>query len=97
MTSIPTIASVMTPHAIQVDVDATVGAAEDLMIDNEVRHLVVMDAGTLVGALSDRDLAFTASSPDGALRDRLYVRDVCSFDVFVVEPNEPLDLSLIHI
>lgn len=91
MASIPTIGSVMTPHAIQVDVDATVGTAEDLMIDNEVRHLVVMDSGELVGALSDRDVAFTSSSPDSGLRDRVYVRDVCSFDVFVVEPNEPLD------
>ena len=91
MASIPNVGSVMTPNAIQVDVDATVGVAEDLMTDNEVRHLVVMDSGSLVGALSDRDLAFAAASPDGALRDRLHVRDVCSFDVFVVEPHEPLD------
>jgi acetoin utilization protein AcuB len=91
MASIPTIGSVMTPHAIEVDVDASAGVAEDLMIDNEVRHLVVMDSGELVGAISDRDLAFASSSPDAGLRDRVHVRDVCSFDVFVVEPGEPLD------
>jgi len=81
----------MTPFAISVEIDASAGTAEDLMIDHEVRHLVVMDSGKLVGAISDRDLAFTSNSDHDSLRDRIRVRDICSFDVYVVDHTETLD------
>lgn len=91
MEEIPTIGTVMSPAPISVQIDATAGVAEDLMIDNEVRHLVVMEGDRLVGALSDRDVAFTSNTSDENLRDRVHVRDICSLDVYVVEPTEPLD------
>jgi len=64
------------------------------MTDHEVRHLPVTDSGTLVGVLSDRDIAFMANAGATDLLDRLRVRDVCSLDVYSVERDEPLDRVL---
>jgi CBS domain-containing protein len=94
MKKIPPIESVMTPFALSVEIDDFVCVAEDVMIDHEIRHLAVMDSGTLVGVVSDRDIAFTANTAEPHLRNRLHVRDVCSLDVYSVERNERLDCVL---
>ena len=91
MEHIPPIRSVMTPFALSVDIDEPVRVAEDMMIDHEVRHLAVTEGGQLVGALSDRDIAFASNSPQEDLRDTVRVRDVCSLDVYSVDKDEPLD------
>ncbi len=91
---IATIGSVMTPFALAVAIDQPLRIAEDMMIDNEVRHLAVTDTDSLVGVISDRDIAFTANSPETGLRDRLRVRDVCSLDLYAVEVSEPLERVL---
>jgi CBS domain-containing protein len=84
----------MTPFALSVEIDDLVRVAEDIMIDNEVRHLAVTDSGVLVGVVSDRDIAFTSNTAESDLRDRLHVRDVCSLDVYSVERDEGLDCVL---
>jgi predicted transcriptional regulator len=90
----PVVGSVMTRSPLSVPIDATVRIAEDLMIDNEVRHLPVTDSEDLVGIVSDRDIAFSSNVPESDLADRLRVRDVCSLDVYAVPPDEPLDAVL---
>jgi len=94
MSEIPRIESVMTTFVLSVEIDDTLRIAEDRMIDNEVRHLAVTDAGELVGVISDRDLGFLANSPEAGLRDRLRVRDVCSLELYAVGVDEPLDRVL---
>jgi acetoin utilization protein AcuB len=47
----------MTPHPVTVSPDATLAEAWDLMRDRGIRHVPVVDGDTLVGMLSDRDLA----------------------------------------
>ena len=96
MKKIPPIESVMTPFALSVEIDDLVRVAEDLMTDHEVRHLAVTDSGTLVGVVSDRDIAFTSNTAESDLRDRLRVRDVCSLDVYSVEREERLDSVLME-
>ena len=90
----PSVGSVMTRSPLSVPIDATVRVAEDMMIDNEVRHLPVTDSEVLVGVVSDRDIAFSSNVSESDLADRLYVRDVCSLDVYAVPPDEPLDAVL---
>ena len=90
----PVVGSVMTRSPLSVPIDATVSVAEDMMIDNEVRHLPVTDGEALVGIVSDRDIAFSSNVSDSDLADRLRVRDVCSLDVYTVPPDEPLDAVL---
>lgn len=94
MEKIPPVGSVMTTSVLSVEIDAPVRVAEDLMTDHEVRHLPVTDNEMLVGVLSDRDIAFMSNAGEGDLRDRLYVRDVCSLDIYSVESDEPLDRVL---
>jgi acetoin utilization protein AcuB len=76
------VGSVMTPAPVSVSIEATLREAEDLMIDRGVRHLPVLENGTLVGVVSDRDLA---SGSEGV------VRDVCALDLYTVEPDAGLD------
>jgi len=94
MPQIPSIRSVMTTSPRSLDIDAPVRAAQDLMIDLEIRHLPVTESGRLVGILSDRDIAFASNSDGGELGERLRVRDVCSLEVYRVAPEEPLDAVL---
>jgi acetoin utilization protein AcuB len=47
----------MTPNPVTVTPDATLAEVWDLMRDRGIRHVPVVDAGTLVGMVSDRDLA----------------------------------------
>ena len=96
MEKIPPVESVMTSFVLSVEIDEPVRVAEDIMTDHEVRHLAVTDSGTLVGVVSDRDIAFTSNTAESDLRDRLRVRDVCSLDVYSVERNERLDRVLME-
>lgn len=95
MKPIPSIDSVMTRTPLTVGIDEPVRVAQDLMIDHEFRHLPVVDSGSLVGIVSDRDIA--AVENDAAseeLAERLRVRDVCSLECYAVAPGAPLDVVL---
>ncbi|HEY7520605.1 MAG TPA: CBS domain-containing protein [Methylomirabilota bacterium] len=48
---------VMTPNPLTVPPQTSAAEVWDLMRERAVRHLPVVDGGTLVGMLSDRDLA----------------------------------------
>ncbi len=93
MSRIPSVESVMTPLPICIDIDATVKAAEDMMMDHEFRHLPVTEGGELVGVLSDRDIAFVANDEKG-VADQLRVREICTLDLYAAAPDEPLDVVL---
>ena len=90
----PTIETVMTPLVHAIEIDATVSDAEQRMFDLQIRHLAVMEDGSLVGVLSDSDIAFTPNAAEYSLRTKLTVREVCSLDVFTAEHDDPLDRVL---
>lgn len=55
---------IMSKGVYSISRKTTVSSAIDLMLTNNVRHLVVLgDGGTLVGIVSDRDLRLAAQSP----------------------------------
>jgi CBS domain-containing protein len=90
---------VMTPNPITVALDATLAEAWDLMREADIRHLPVVQAGALVGMVSDRDLAsldvarvLTTDGAD-ALRRMLAtpVVRIMSSDVIFVEMEGDLD------
>lgn len=89
---------VMTPNPMTIRSQATVAEAWDLMGEMEIRHVPVVDDGTLVGMLSDRDLGrldvtrmLVAEGAD-ALRQELAtpVAKVMSLDVIAAEPETEL-------
>ena len=90
---------VMTPNPITVAPDATLAEVWDLMREADIRHVPVVQAGALVGMVSDRDLALLdvarVLTTDGAdaLRRTLAtpVVTMMSSDVIFVEMDDDLD------
>lgn len=89
----------MTPNPVTVTPDATLAEVWDLMRDRGIRHVPVVDAGTLVGMLSDRDLSrvdlprlLTLEGAE-ALRQELSISvvKVMTPDLVVVEPDTEID------
>jgi acetoin utilization protein AcuB len=89
---------VMTPNPVTVSAHARVAEAWDLMRELDVRHVPVVDAGELVGMVSDRDVAYLdmdrlllAEGAAGLQRQLATpVVNVMSSDVIVVEPETGL-------
>jgi CBS domain-containing protein len=46
----------MREHPVTIDPDATLSAAQELMIENEVRRLPVVERGELVGIITNSDI-----------------------------------------
>jgi CBS domain-containing protein len=88
----------MTPKPVTVSPQTSFGEVWDLMRDMEIRHVPVVQAGTLLGILSERDLArldvnrvLTVEGADALRRDLATpVVDVMSADVITVEPETTL-------
>jgi acetoin utilization protein AcuB len=89
---------VMTPKPVTVDPHVRVAEAWDLMRELDVRHIPVVDAGELVGMVSDRDVAYLdldrllmAEGAAGLQRQLATpVISVMTSDVIVVEPETGL-------
>lgn len=87
---IPTIQKFMTTNPHTIGKDQTLAACERAMRDLNVRHLPVLDGGTLLGVITDRDLKFMETFKDVDPR-KTKVSDVFISDFFKVSPNAKLD------
>lgn len=81
-----TIGRYMTAHPHTVDSRETVDGARALMLRLGVRHLPVVDGASLVGLLSERDVAFA----DRAGAGKVLLCDLVSSDTRVVEEDASL-------
>ena len=96
----------MTRNPVTLDITSTVQDAADLMWAAEVRHIPVVEHGTLVGMVSDRDLRnYMLPRPERIFRAdeararmAVSVSAVISSDVITVRPDtlvaELLDILL---
>jgi acetoin utilization protein AcuB len=73
-----TVRDVMTRELVTIDSATPCDTARRLMIDRRIRHLPVVDAGRLVGMLSDRDVR----AADG--RGRLVAREIMTAPALTV-------------
>ena len=73
------------PHSVTVDMPLI--EAREILREHNIRHLPVLDAGKLVGILSDRNIKEAVSSPEGG---RLLAGDAMMPDVFAVSPDADL-------
>jgi acetoin utilization protein AcuB len=89
-TSIPAVREYMTtfPHAV--GLDQTLGQAHALMKDNDIRHLPVLERGSLVGLLTLRDVQLLETLEDGSASD-LRIAYVMRKRAYAVSPETPLD------
>jgi len=87
---IPPISRYMTLQPWTIRSDAKVSQARQLMREHQIRHLPVLEAGKLVGIVSERDLRLieTLLGDDPAVK----VEEAMSQDVYTVAPNDPVDV-----
>jgi len=97
MATHPTIESVMTPYPYSIEADAHAGAARSMLEQFRIRHLPVHEGDRLVGVVSERDLKRAAEMGwDVTLGGSARVGDICTKDVYIVRPEEPLVDVLQH-
>jgi acetoin utilization protein AcuB len=83
----PPISRYMTRQPWTIERSATLTAAHQLMRSHAIRHLPVMEAGKLVGIVSERDLHLIETLPD-ADPDEVTVDDAMTEAVYVAAPTD---------
>lgn len=83
----PPISRYMTRQPWTIERGATLTAAHELMRSHAIRHLPVMDAGKLVGIVSERDLHLMETLPD-VDPDEVTVEDAMTETVYVARPSD---------
>ncbi len=88
--TIPQVSEFMTPKPITIGADTSMAKANQIMVENRIRHLPVLEAGKLIGILSDRDLRLVESFHD-VDPEKVSVREACTEEPYTVTPETPLD------
>lgn len=83
----PPISRYMTRQPWTIERSATLTAAHQVMRSHAIRHLPVMEAGKLVGIVSERDLHLIETLPD-ADPDEVTVDDAMTEAVYVAAPTD---------
>ena len=91
------VSDLMSPMPITVGPETPMLDARQRMLDERIRHLVVVADGLLVGIVTDRDIRLNLASPATSLSvwelhhllAKLTVRDVMTRAVLVVDPDRP--------
>jgi acetoin utilization protein AcuB len=97
MPNIPTIGSAMTPFPYFIEFDAHAAAAKAMMRQFKIHHLPVRDGDRIVGVISEQDLSRAQRfGRDISTEADTRATDVCTPDVCVVDPEQPLDAVLAH-
>ncbi len=93
------VATIMTPDPVCVECDTELDRAMALMDEHSIRHLPVLDAGELVGVVSDRDLLEeTGWSVERAQESETKrVGDIMHSNVVSLAPDDTLVLASLEI
>ena len=92
----------MSPDPVTVRGDTTVQETRRLLDYYGIRHLLVVDAGRLVGVVSDRDVRITDSALRKALRnatvsklvdDRRPTETIMSSPAHIIDIDEPVEAA----
>ncbi len=87
----PSISRYMTRQPWTIRKDAKMSQAHQLMREHQIRHLPVLEAGKLVGIVSERDLHLIETLPDSD-PDEVTVEDAMVEDVYGVSADDPVDV-----
>jgi acetoin utilization protein AcuB len=85
----PVVRQYMTPTPHTVGPTRSLAVARKLMLENQVRHLPVLDGGRIVGLISERDLFLVESLP-GVNPTDVRVEEAMAQNVFTVQPDVPV-------
>jgi acetoin utilization protein AcuB len=89
----PKVLEYMTLVPRTVGAEVEISKADAIMRDHDIRHLPVLEAGKLVGIISDRDVRIAKSFPGPGV---LTVEDVMARDPYVVDPDAFIDDVVSH-
>lgn len=88
--AIPTIQKYMTTTPHTINKDQPLSYAHKVMREHKIRHLPVLEGGSLIGIITDRDLHIIAALK-GVDVETVTVEDAMTPAPFTVSPNSPLD------
>jgi acetoin utilization protein AcuB len=88
---IPKTGELMTAAPKTIGEDMNIATAKQLMTHYNIRHLPVLQAGRLVGILSDRDIKVAESFRGPG---ELTVQEVMTPNPYIVDEDEPIDQVL---
>lgn len=91
----PSISRYMTHQPWTIRKDAKMAQAHELMREHRIRHLPVVEAGKLVGLVSERDLHLIETLPGGD-PDEISVEDAMTEPVYIVGAEDPVDDIVEH-
>jgi acetoin utilization protein AcuB len=83
----PPISRYMTRQPWTIERNATLTAAHRLMRAHGIRHLPVLEAGKLIGIVSERDLHLIETLPD-ADPDEVQVEEAMTDQVYIAAPRD---------
>ena len=94
------VADVMTKEPLTIAAGETVGEADELMSENNIRQIPVVNGRDLVGIVTDRDIRSSLSGSllgDPKARERALCTPVCDVmttEPIFVSPNDDLEEAL---
>ena len=88
--TIPVVQKYMTYVPKSIGFDRPLSQAIELMREMQIRHLPVLNAGKLVGILTDRDIKLVTSF-ENIDPEKVRVDEACSFDPYSTSPETPLN------
>ena len=90
----PDVSRYMTISAYAISCDQPIAAARDLMDGHGIRHLPVTQGGTVVGVVSQRDIAFLDRMP-GSRVQTMTVESVMTPDPYIIAADALLE-DVVH-
>lgn len=85
----PPISRYMTPQPWTIRRGAPISQAKDMMREHKIRHLPVLESGSLVGMVTERDILRLERFEH--LGDGLTVEDAMTEDLYTAELEQPVD------
>ncbi len=86
--------SVMTSYPYVIEMDALAATARTMMQQLKVRHMPVREGDKVMGVMTEQVLQMAEACGKDLTGSGIKVRDLCSKNVLLVPPEEPLDSVL---
>ena len=97
MNKIPAIKSVMSAFPYWIDIHKSIPEAESMMNEHGISHLPVKIEGDLIAVIAHHDIEQARASFDDTNQiNDMTVSDICIFNVYKVDIQEPLDNVVMH-
>ncbi len=93
MKSVPSIEKYMTPVPHTINPKMPLKKAIEMMRENHIRHVPVLEAGKVIGILSDRDVQWASTFNE---QKETLVEEVMTPDPYTVRPYTLLDEVVFH-